>query len=420
MGNKNRAIDLSVLTFLEYLLALLILLASNSIYWVASNKPFKAIIVLLLYSVLLCIVVCCLFNLRKNTDIKKLIKLLMVNFFISIVIVFYNKLTDNVSMQDILRMVVFPLGMIVYFYYYLSKKIVPKIFFVLGKLIFWLACMSLFFYILYFLGILQLNSSLFMDWGTPRWVQGIYYLHFFPQNSVQFLGLSIMRNTGIYSEAPMFSFVLSIGIIILCFIEKPKKIVSVRMVLLTITLITTTSTTGLILLISIVILKLFISAQGYYKVSILAIIPIVAVIIYIILKSKFINMQGSTSIRINDFYAGYQAFLQKPLMGNGMVNGGIVIKRYMDFSRLTLWGNDGFSSGLFYGMARIGFLGMLLYIFIPFCAALRKNQNIATVSLLLFILFVVTIIFSSYLFAFFLSFLFTLLAFKKEELSEFN
>ncbi|HGF7163124.1 TPA: hypothetical protein ACF3D0_001831 [Enterococcus faecium] len=418
--NKKSFFRLSWLNFFEYLLSISILLASSSIYWVTSNKPFKEIIMLMVYGCLFLVVVICLYNLRKNIDIKKLVSLLIANVTISVIIVSYNKLIDNITLSEIMRMVIFPIGLIIYFYYYLSQNKIPNILFVLRKVISALAVVSLIFYFLYITGILHQNSSLFIKWGTPRWVNGIFYLHFFPQGEANFLGLNVIRNTGIFSEAPMFSFVLSIGIIIYYYIEKPKKFVTFQSIILVFTVITTTSTTGLILLISIIMLKLFISMPGYYKLFVLVLIPFAIVIVFKILESKFTSMQGSTSIRMNDFYAGYQAFLQKPLLGNGMVNGGDVIKRYMDFSRLTLGGNDGFSSGLFYGLARIGLVGMIFYIFIPFFATIMKNKNIAAISILLFILFIVTTIFYSYLFSFFLTFFFTILGFSKKELSQFD
>lgn len=420
MENKKKFFRLSLLGFFECWLTLSLLLASNSIYWVSPNNPFKEIILFLLYGSLFFTVLICLFNLRKDIDIKRLLSLLIANFTISILIVFYNKVIDDITPPEILRMVILPLGLIIYFYYYLSKNKIPKIFFILRKAISLLAIVSLIFYFLYIFGILHQNSSLFINWGTPRWVDGIFYLHFFPQGSATFLGFNIIRNTGIFSEAPMFSFVLSIGLIIYFYIEKPQSFITFQSVILMLTLLTTTSTTGLILLISVVMLKLFISLPGYYKLFIVALIPPAILIIAMILESKFTSMQGSTSIRMNDFYAGYQAFLQKPLLGNGMINGGDAIKKYMDFSRLMVGGNDGFSSGLFYGLARIGLIGMIFYIFIPFFVTVIKNKNIAAISLLLFVLFIVTTIFYSYLFAFFLAFFFTVLGFSNKELSQFD
>ncbi|MDQ8660802.1 hypothetical protein, partial [Enterococcus sp. FR205] len=105
--NKKSFFRLSWLNFFEYLLSISILLASSSIYWVTSNKPFKEIIMLMVYGCLFLVVVICLYNLRKNIDIKKLVSLLIANVTISVIIVSYNKLIDNITLSEIMRMVIF-------------------------------------------------------------------------------------------------------------------------------------------------------------------------------------------------------------------------------------------------------------------------------------------------------------------------
>jgi hypothetical protein len=110
-------------------------------------------------------------------------------------------------------------------------------------------------------------------------------------------------------------------------------------------------------------------------------------------------MSGSVNIRLDDIQAGYHAWLQKPLLGNGFDNT-YSIKLFMNPMRLGLNGNDGNSSGMMSMLARGGLVLTSILFFIPSLLFAKKNLRSLLFVICFGIMFFVSIVDRTYLFLF--------------------
>lgn len=403
-----------IIILMEYILGFLLVLSNNSVYFHETSNGLDRLIVILILGITGILAFSSLLSIMKsNLSMVPLLKLLFVNIIIVLTILGISFYIDRVEMSSLIRMLLFSPLAITYIFMYSSYKKIPMIVFFIKKIVVFLAILSLVIYIPYTLGIIHATGSTAIDWGGFKLVSNVYNIQFFPQLPVNFLGHVMPRNTGIFTEAPMFAYVLTIALIIHLFLEKNEKLIDITGIILVIAIFTTTSTTGVILAIFAYFLKVYSNLTGYKKTVIFFFLIIVIFAVYVILESKFTSMADSASLRVDDFRAGFKALRVSPLLGNGLVKGGDVIRMFMQPNRVLLYGNDGFSSGLFYSLARIGILGTFAYILFPILVFANKNYSYFCFSLVFFMLFVFTTVFYSYLFLFFVLIMYTSILYKR-------
>ncbi|MDV6379947.1 hypothetical protein ACYJZK_04545 [Pediococcus pentosaceus] len=282
-----------------------------------------------------------------------------------------------------------------------------------------LATISLIFWILSMIG-MPSTSYATIDWGRIKVIYGYFYIHYIAQGSIDFLGFQgIIRNTGIFVEAPMYSYVLSLALIVDIFLYSKLKGYSRKSLLLMITIFTTTSSTGIILVILVAFSKLMFLTKrisnGVKAIVILGLLPILEIIISYIIKSKFdSNWYSSSSIRINDFVAGYQAWKNHWILGNGLNNYNSILQN-MDYRRLRLNANDGFSTGL---MEVLAYGGIVygLYFVSPIILLFRKDKKVFVVAGISFVLFTFTLVNNVFLWYIFISYFWAVLLNNKRRL----
>ncbi|WKF71652.1 hypothetical protein QYM39_02995 [Pediococcus pentosaceus] len=275
-----------------------------------------------------------------------------------------------------------------------------------------LAVISLVFWLVAMIGFLP-NSSTVIDWGRIKVINGYFHVHYIAQGTTDFLGLQgIVRNTGIFVEAPMYSYVLSLALITDVFFGTRSKGYSKKSLLLMATIFTTTSSTGAILVILVIFSKIvFLSTRISKSIKVILLIfllPIVTAAVSYIVKSKLdSNWYSSTSIRINDFVAGYQAWKNHWILGNGLNNYDAILQN-MDYRRLRLNANDGFSTGL---MEVLAYGGIIygLYFLIPIVMLIKKDKKVFLVAGISFVLFTFTLVNSVFLWYIFISYFWAVL-----------
>lgn len=382
------------ISVLEYVFIISLFLSVNSIYWTNTNTFFRHLILLTILGSGSLLSLISLIRMRFFKT--RIIWFLLIYFIIVIPLLIYNRNLGFASTETFVRMTIFPLCTIFYIVCDVAShnNIIRKIINV-GLL---LSIVSLLFWILRILG-MNYNSFIQMDWGGVRDVPGLFKIQFFPQGSVTFLGISMLRNSGIFSEAPMYSFVLSVSLIANLFLDTDSKLIDYKTVIIGIAIITTTSTTGLLILIISLLLKFYLQAPTSGKVFVIAMIPLAIYIIEFVITAKIENMSGSVNIRLDDIQAGYKAWLQHPLLGNGLDNT-YSIKLFMDQARLGLYGNDGISSGLMSMLARGGLIFSTLLFFLPVFSFSKKSIKNLFFSICFGIMFVVSIVDRTYLFLF--------------------
>lgn len=181
-----------------------------------------------------------------------------------------------------------------------------------------------------------------------------------------FLSSYIRRNTAIFTEAPMASMVFSTAFLyeLLMKDELNRK----RCFILIAAVLSTISTTGItVVIIAIGFRYIFSESKTRGSISLKVILlPSVFIIGLIMLdylvKQKLGTSSGST--RVDDFIAGYKAWMDAPLFGNGY-NNAASMQQYMSSFRSN---NLGFSNS---PMQILSFGG--IYLFLPYLLSAIKG-----------------------------------------------
>lgn len=381
------------ISVLEYMFLFLLFLSVNSVYWQATNSHYQSFITLGILTLGLLLSVFLMFRVKKIHI--QVINWLLVYYAIIIFLVLYNLGIGQINNRSIIRLLLFPIIICLFIYYDVTNNkdnnTIPYKIVNIGVS---LAIVSVALWSLRLIGI-NTNSSIQILWGGVRNVPGLFRLQFFPQGSVSFFGISILRNSGFYSEAPMFSFVLSFSLIMHLFCNKRASITDFRTVILGITLITTTSTTGLLILVISILFKLNIQSTSLWKIITIVMIPIGIIILEYILTAKVSDMGGSVDTRIDDIRIGLLSWKRHLILGNGIDNSNS-IKQFMDYSRLGLYGNHGFSSGVFNILSGGGLLLASIFIVIPFVKFSHNSLNNTAFCICFITLLSVSIVDSTY------------------------
>ena len=271
-----------------------------------------------------------------------------------------------------------------------------KLFETVENIVLIIASVSLFFWIFgSLLGVLNPSGIEYTTWivdGRETAINKYYNLYFETQTQ-NFFGAKIMRNSAIFTEGPMCSFMFCYAIFIELF--KKKHTDYKKIILLSIAVLSTFSTTGYVIVIAALFIKYMLTRTHNKLEFILRIvlIPVVLIAVVIVfeylLESKLETTSGST--RIDDFVAGLCAWRDQPLMGNGFNNSTSIIQ-YMSTNRMN---NTGLSNSLVQMLAYGG-----LYIIVPYVGASaygiykiarRRDWNEFAFVIMFIIMFIFTI-----------------------------
>lgn len=229
------------------------------------------------------------------------------------------------------------------------------------------AAVSLFFYV--FGSILGLKlgvvNTVYYWANNPHFTTSYCYLYFHqPLQDQMYLGHHVIRNTGIFTEAPGYTLFLLNGLIIELFVKKSKTFWRIGLIL--VTLLTTLSATA-ILLGALAVLLAFLQrlhAQG--KLNLKIVIPGIVLLLLLGIVVIHIRKSGgsSYSVRADDLRIGLTVWSRHPVFGAGFGNESALIKLFA-FHRA----NNGLSMGLTTLLATGG-LYLALYFLVPFFVTL--------------------------------------------------
>ena len=255
-----------------------------------------------------------------------------------------------------------------------------------------LASMSLLLWVLGPLtGIIRTNCSIISTWnwrGYEIITRGYYHLLFETQD-IDFFGIHIVRNTSIYPEAPIYSYILCVALLMESLGLGKRHVIC--QCILAVSIITTFSTTGYIFLVLLICIR-FLSMTERFEFHLrvlLRMITVTVAIFSIYFTLLLLNEKLGTSsgnIRLDDFRAGYLAWQNNILIGNGFAKGDIV-RDYMSGFRSY---NMGFSTSLMDVLARGGIIYITVFVIQFFGCFKRPNYGVIG-SLFLF-LWTVTIV----------------------------
>ena len=232
-----------------------------------------------------------------------------------------------------------------------------------------LGIISLFFWIFgSALHIISPDTSVLSNWssfnGFANNVPSYHNLYFeIQQNN------GIFRNSSIFAEAPMASLHFSLAFTIETLFRIKDKRHYFRICILFLSVLSTFSSTGYIVLVLIMMYKvLFSNIIGRLKPIIIIVLLVIGVTLVGYIFSLKLDTE-SGSIRLDDYKAAFSAWKDKPLLGWGFSS--TEIRNYM-----SLWRgyNLGFSSTGVDIMAHNGIYGIIPYI-IFLLHGIKRNLN---------------------------------------------
>ena len=407
-----------IIIILEYILAFCIVVNANTIWNVSyySQDIWKYTIVILYLLIFL--------------SIKDIIKNKIRLFILGILLIFissYNVIFIMINGQNkgefIIDFLVILIGFIIYNLASINKCKMYSLLLKISNIIVILAIISLIFYF---------GGSIFkyfkptdyvqLSWGFTRNIPNYHNLYYETQNIV-IGGKEFIRNTGIFPEAPMYGFSLSIALLTELFIRKFKGtrniiISSISIIILILTILTTLSTTAIGVMCVAIPIRILISIIYNLKKS--KKIVLVNILLLIILaltglrlggyflhnkiQNSYNNKYGSFAVRKDDFKVGYKVWKENKIFGVGFDQYQYVQQEMNFVGRGT---DIGGSSGLMKVMPEGGLVLLMIYV-VPFILAILygiKKRDLCVISIFVFvyILFAVTEIQYRYMIIYFLA-----------------
>lgn len=240
-------------------------------------------------------------------------------------------------------------------------------------------------------GLLKFDGNVWMDWGTIRQIPSFHNIYFQTQ-IVSVMGTNVVRNTGIFCEAPMYSYVLVVSLFYKILFKKESNRLSGF--ILVATILSTLSTTGIIMMLYALLVAFLLKEVKkdriliILKEFILVILAPLAVLLAIIAfmqKTK----TGSFLTRMDDITGLLRYWKFNPIFGNGFNSSMNNVQAFLANRRSN---NTGLSSGFFVTLADTGIFIMLVHMLYLILAFMSKNRKYIIFSTMIFALFIVTLV----------------------------
>ena len=315
---KSKKID----NFLEYVLAFLIIIECNSVYSqiYGIHLYIRGSIVLLASFILLFFIIR-----KKSIKYKPLLKYIIYIYVCSFCMLLNSTILSGKMLIFLVFLIFLPL-LLVYIYnctnYELTNFLNKFI-----NIIVVLCLISLFFWLFgAVLNLIETSNTLKVVWAKPySLVKSYYYIHFRTQDIWLASKFLVTRNTGIFTEGPMYAVVLMIALLFnngLYSNNKKRNILKTLIIVFTI--ITTISFTGIITVFIIMIPYIFHKYSIVNKLKNNKIV-LMLVIFFLVLTISFGTVlvskkmdTGSYKHRNTDLRIGFEKFFEDPIIGKGI------------------------------------------------------------------------------------------------------
>lgn len=339
-----------------YILALLIIIDARSIY-MSDYALGKLPNYLVLASSLLCV---CMIIFSQGIVqwkyIAKAFRLCVLAGIFLLILYLVKPFNINVNIQWLLRISILLLYFIVCQDNRLSLLTAYK------NIMVFIAIESLFFWLYGSLvGIIEHTGYLYSTWAANENEINVcpsyYGIYFETQRTNSFDNAGLVRNTAIFTEAPMASMNFSIALMVEYLLKKKPYMPFV--IALCLAVFSTVSTTGYMVLLLLLIFKLIMYPVHtmFWKITKFFGLPIATIIIAAIGIYVLADKQDTMSflLRVDDFIVGYNTWIESPLFGWGAGNT-YPLQQHMDFWRAR---ETGFSNSVFWILAQGGiYLGL--------------------------------------------------------------
>lgn len=391
----------TVRDILEYMTIMFMILGFNTPYSTSLRNEYPLSQITSILIVFLLLVEFSIHNIRKNMLSRWV--LYFVPYYICEMIVLLLSTSRETSFSFIGKfLIIFP-AMVLLLMLHAEIGDWDRLLRKFANIVAILAGVSLFFWILGSqLRLLKPTNYIYAEWGGnynyPMWF-GVYT----ERQYEIFSTTHIMRNQGIFNEGPMYNFVLIVALAYevflrnnlcdrlddytsLTYVKKPwrmrnRKNITMRIILLSLTVLSTLTTTGMILLIMIAVINYMLNTPRDRIMKVMK--PMLAVILGLVglYLAIQIFMQKSTSLswisRADDLRIGFLTFLSSPLWGTGyQLLEGIGGKR------------TGYSNSIMAILAQGGIFLGLVYL-IPMICTLLKSFKLTQYNILAFSLIII-------------------------------
>ena len=355
-------------TLFESIVAICIILDCESVWkWMHGSGYFRLALTLCFVGSLMVLL------LRDGAMVRYGSKnqAIFLGFYLTFLII-YNILINSAHMIDVCQFVITIVLMLLFFN---NEDNIRNVMQRCSKILCFMALVSLFFWI--FGSILHVfnpsNELTIYVNDVPRVKQSYFFLQYEMQMEDIFGASSIWRNTGFFYEGPKYTLLLSMMLAYELFIERRTSYK--RCIVFSITALSTMSMTGVYAVGLTWILYLFVrfpvnSNQGLFFRTFLV---LVLFGIGTQVASYFENMfllkasTASYSTRMDNYQAGFAAWIERPILGSGYLNMTDVIAHYSSF-RL----NDiGYSNSIFRVLAQGGIYLAFIYV-VPMVKSIQE------------------------------------------------
>ncbi len=377
-------------SIIDVILMFLLIISTNSIYVnIEDSYNFSKYITILIFISFLCKIL--LVNITRRL-FNNILFSLAVYYSVVILISIIN--ISEFTLNNILYYFInFPLLVVILILINEQNQLKEWLIYYINITIL-LSIVSLFFWILGS----NLNIISSTDYLINKWSDGgvavSYYNIYFETQRIAIMDNVIIRNSGIFAEAPMWNLILSIALMVqTLFLGRNNY----KTFILVLTILSTVSTTGIYVIGLIIAYKIIFEVSGWKKYIALTLVPILLLVLSFVWENK--SETASASIRFDDYRAGIQAWFDNIFLGSGFLNGLKVIEGYMD---QTIRPNLGYSNSLFVILSQGGIILFALY-FLPMLVVLLKRKysyNIKFFAILMMIILSTTIFTDTYVFSF--------------------
>lgn len=308
---------------MQYIIAIFTILECNSIYSQIYNAHHMIRTIFILI-VIVCMVASLFIFFRPIKIYKKAMKFIIYDYLCSILMLINTSSVSGKAIIILVFMIYLPVLLI-----YLTNLTKFQLYNLLKNfvnIVVILCVISLVFWGLSsVIGLLKPTNALKVVWAKPySLIDSYFFLHFDTQDVWWITGSSLMRNTGIFTEGPMYALIIIVALIfnnLLLPIEKGKSYK--KNIIMFITMISTISVTGIFC--SFIILfgniKTGISmmrmANKKQWIYILIIICIILIPFTINLMIKKISTSSAVHRNL-DIQIGMKKFVENPIIGKGI------------------------------------------------------------------------------------------------------
>ena len=346
-------------TLFENIVAICIILDCESVWkWMHGSGYFRLALTLCLIGSLMALL------LRDGAVVRYGSKnrAIFMGFYLSFLVI-YNVVVNSTHIMDVFQLAITITLMLLFFN---NEENIRDVMQRCSKILYFVAIVSLFFWL--FGSILHVFNpsqelTIYIN-DVPRVKQSYFFLQYEMQKEEIFGASGIWRNTGFFFEGPKYVLLLSLMLAYELFIAKSTSFK--RCIIFTITALSTMSMTGVYAIGLIWILYLFVrypagSNRGLFFRALLVLVLFgIGTQVASYFESTF-TLKASTasySTRMDNYQAGFAAWLEKPILGSGYLNMTNVIAHYSSF-RL----NDiGYSKSIFRVLAQGGIYLAFVYV----------------------------------------------------------